>query len=125
VAVVFLGDVGIDDHSPILSRHQRRAIVAVVQQGSDNAFDLPGGARTGGVPGLPRGVDLQDGLAVHGQGCLIAGEVHQPGVVVKHGLGAGPENRDLATAGKSLVYHRIFLQRSSTARRRFNVPDAG
>ncbi len=103
VLVVALPDERIDHDSAVVCTDE--VVIAVLLECPDHALELPGRRRTGGIPRLPRDVDLQHGILVGGQRVLIASQAHHLTDIFQHRIRFGFEDGDLALAGEVLGDH--------------------
>ena len=119
--VLDLALMGVDDDGAVLGGQQ--LVVAVAEQGADDAFELPGRGGAGRVVELPGDVDLEHGLDVFRQGVGVAGEVHGLSDVVEDGGCAGVDDgdRERCSAVTSCCPSRYLPSNSDDWRRRDGV----
>ncbi len=88
-AVVDGTETGIGDHRFILHGKQTVGDKAVLGEGFDDPFQLPGLGRAGGKVFGPGQVQFQDQILLRVQVFPVAGQFHHPPVVFQYPLGAG------------------------------------
>ncbi len=111
----------VGDHGFILDGEEPLAGVAVLEQGLDDAVDLPGLARTGREVLGPGQVELEERRVVLGKEACVVGQAHELPVIVEDGRRGGPQDGDAGPAHSAHLRPRIrsaaTIQRKMSMRR--------
>jgi hypothetical protein len=92
--ILLLTKAGVDHDGAVVAGVNQAGVVAVPLHGPDHTFELPGRGRAAGIEEVPGDVDLQRGIGVLGDFCLIISQVQQFMVIAQHGSRCRGQNGD-------------------------------